>query len=132
MSFVFFFILLHLYAVINAPVNPDNAIVVRNVKPSSWSGRNYSVGVIKGSKMIMTQRQVPIGDQAVFILEPILYIGVVQSDKFISAWQIFTNSEIAEMTDALASFDLRTYPNGLKVLLKESADGKFTIIGESM
>ena len=115
---------------ISEPINPDNAIVVRNVKPSSWSGREYSVGVIKGSKKVMYQGQIPVGDQAVFVLKPILHFGVTRSDKFIP--QMFKSSEIAEATDAQESFDLSNYPNGMKVTLKESADGRYTFKGENI
>ena len=78
----------------------------------------------------MTQLQTLIGEQAMFVLEAILYFGVTRSDKFIS--QMFRSSEIAEICNALESFDLSNHPNGLKVILKESTDGRFTITGENM
>ena len=113
------------------PLNPDNAIVVRNVAPLSWSGREYGFGVLKGNSLLM-RLQVLVGEQASFLLEPILYFGIVQSGMFISKSQMFKSPEIEGMCEALESFDLGKYPNGLKVILKESADGKFIIIGENL
>jgi hypothetical protein len=66
------------------------------------------------------------------LLEPVLYFGVVQSGMFISKSQMFKSSEIEGMCEALASFDLGKYPNGLKVILKGDDDGRVTIIGEDM
>ena len=43
------------------PVNPDNTIVVRNMKPSSWSGRPFNFGLFKGGKLLVVQRNVGIG-----------------------------------------------------------------------
>ena len=45
---------------------------------------------------------------------------------------MFKSAEIEGMCEALESFDLSSHPNGLKVILKQSADRKFTIIGENM
>ena len=78
----------------------------------------------------MSQQQISVGNQAVFMLKPKLHFGVARSDKFIP--QMFGSSEIAESSDALESFDLDRYPNGLKVTLKEGADGRFTFTGENI
>ena len=115
----------------DVPLNADNALVVRNVKPISWSGREYGVRVLKGDSPLL-RLQTPVGEQALFVVEPILYFGIVQSKRFISKSQKYRSSEIEEMCEALEDFDLRNYPNGLKVTLKESTDGRFTLTGENM
>lgn len=110
----------------DVPLNPDNTIVVKNKHPASWSGRMFDVGVYKDRRLLVTQPQISVGDQAMIVLKPILYFGVTRLDSSIP--RMFKSSEIAEITDALTSFDLSNYPNGLKVILKENADEKFTTL----
>lgn len=125
------FTLPNLHTVSGVPLNADNAIVVRNVTPVAWSGREYGVEILKETSRLM-RVEVLVGEEASFVLEPILYFGIVRSGTFIGKFQMFKSAEIEGMCEALESFDLSSHPNGLKVILKQSADGKFTIIGENM
>lgn len=107
--------------------NPDNAIVIRNQPPSSWSGRKYDIGVYKDHQPIIIQKQVHTGNQVDFLLQPKLYFGVVRN------MQIGETFSSMEITNALTMYDLSRYPNGIIVTLKETPDaGQFMFSAESM
>ena len=51
------------------PLNADNAIVVRNVTPVAWSGREYGVEILKETSRLM-RVEVLVGEEASIVLSP--------------------------------------------------------------
>ncbi len=95
--------------------NPDDTIVVENKPPSAWCGRKFDVGVYKDGNLLVTQKDVHIGDQVDFILQPKLFFAVCRN---ITIGDTFTSLEI---TSYLVEFDLANFPQGLQVTLNETA-----------
>lgn len=75
----------------------------------------------------MVQRDVHIGDQVDFMLQPRVFFAVVRN---MYVGKIFTSLEI---TSAMTEFDLSNYPNGIVVSLTEAGgSGEFAFSGEQM
>ncbi len=111
----------------NVPANPNGEIVVRNARPPCWSGRKYDVSLYKSDSPLMIQRGVLPGDQAVLVLRPILYFGIVRNMK---VGDVFPSLEIAS---SLMEFDITKYPNGLEVTLsQEPSGGMYVFTGTQM
>ena len=73
------------------------------------------------------QKEVRVGDQVDFMLQPKLYFGVVSNLKI---GDVFTSLQI---TSSLTEFDLSNYPNGIEVTLTEApGGGLYTFSGEQM
>ena len=109
------------------PANPNNTIVIKSIPPASWSGRKYDIGVYKGGKLLVTQKDVHVGNQIDFMLQPKLYFGVVRNLK---VGDVFTSLEI---TSSLTEFDLSDYPNGIDVTLNEApGGGHYSFSGQPM
>ena len=105
--------------------NPDNAIVIKNVRPKTWSGRKFDIGVYKNGKLLVVQKEVHIGDQVDFLLQPRIFFGVVRN---MHVGSVFTSLEI---TSSLAEFDLSNYPYGIVVTLTEAGgSGEYKFTGE--
>ena len=103
-----------------ASANPGNEIVVKNIKPRSWSGLPYDFGLYKSGKLLVTQLDVGIGSQAVFQLTPKLYFGVV---KDIRVGAIFKSLTI---TQNYFMVNLNDFANGLVVTLTmNQASGEY-------
>ena len=109
------------------PKNPNNAIVIRNVHPSSWSGRMFDCGIYKNNRLLVVQKEVHINDQVDFMLQPKISFAVARN---LQVGPIFTSLEIqSQMTD----FDLSEYPTGLVVTLDEElVGGAYTFTGTPM
>ena len=106
------------------PENPNNTVVIKNIPPSTWSGRMFDVGVYKDNRLLVTQPDVHIGNQIDFMHQPRLYFGIVRN---MQVGDTFTSLEI---TSSLAEFDLSDYPNGINVTLSQApGSGKFTFTG---
>lgn len=115
------------YTDMSAPQNPNNSIVVKNIQPKTWSGREFNVGIYKDQRLLVTQENVHIKDQVDFMLQPKLYFGVVRN---MHIGDVFTSLEI---TSYLTDFDLSDYPNGMVVTLTEaSAGGAYTFTASQM
>ncbi len=97
--------------------NPNGTIVIENKPPTAWNGQKFDVGIYKDGKLLVTQKDVHVGDQVDFMLQPRLYFGVVRN---ITIGDIFTSLEI---TSYLTEFDLSNFPQGLQVTLNEAAGG---------
>ena len=109
------------------PANPNNTIVIKSIPPASWSGRKYDIGVYKSGKLLVTQKDVHVGNQIDFMLQPKLYFGVVRNLK---VGDVFTSLEI---TSSLTEFDLSDYPNGVEVTLNEApGGGRYSFSGQPM
>lgn len=115
-----------LFVVPGAP-NPNNTIVVKNMKPRGWTGRMYNIGLNKSERLLVIQENVHVGDQADFMLQPKLYFGIVRN------MQVGQTFKSLEITQSHTEFDLSKYPNGLKVTLTEEASGgAYSFTGESL
>ena len=109
------------------PSNPNNTIVIKNIPPASWSGRKFDVGVYRDNRLLVTQKDVHVGNQIDFMLQPKLYFGVVRN---MHVGDVFTSLEI---TSSLAEFDLSDYPNGIEVTLNEApGGGRYSFFGQRM
>ena len=105
---------------------PNNVIVVQNAIPASWSGRMFDVSLYKSDRVLLTQKDVHVGDQVVMELRPILYFGIA----CMSGGDVFTS---LETTSSLTEFDLSNYPNGLVVTLTQQPGvGLYTFTGTAM
>lgn len=98
-------------------LNPDGAIVVKNIEPQAWSGRKFNVGIYKEDSILLQDKGLAIGMQVAFIVSPNLYFGVVSNMKTGQSFESLT------MTSSLTDFDLTQYPNGIEVTLKEKPGG---------
>ena len=108
------------------PRNPNNAIIIQNVQPSSWDGRTFDIAVYKQGRILVTQPDIHVGNQVDFMLTPKLFFGVVRNMK---VGETFKSLEI---TSFLTEFDLSQYINGVKITLKELGGGKYIFSAESM
>lgn len=96
--------------------NPVEDIIVQNQKPTKWNGRKLDIGVYKAGKLLVMQKDVPVGGHAEFMLQPKLFFAVVH--KMYARHvvrKIFTSLEIIS---ALTECDLHEYENGVIVSLK--------------
>ena len=59
------------------PSNPNDAIVVTNIPPMSWSRRKLNIEIDKDGRLLVTQPDISVYSQVQFILQPRLYFGVV-------------------------------------------------------
>lgn len=103
--------------------NPNGAIVVKNMAPNTWCGRKFDIGVYKDKHLIVMEREVRVGTQIDFLLEPKLYFGVVCNMKIGNVF------DSLQATTSLTEFDLKEYPFGIEVTLNEMPGGgqfKFT------
>ncbi len=117
------------FLAVAAVPNPNNTIVVKNTPPlgGAWSGRMYDVSLYKSGKVLITQKDVHVGSQAILELKPELFFGVVHN---LQVGDIFTS---LNKTEAPTAFDLSQYPNGLMVTLtQEPVGGQYTFIGGQM
>ena len=115
------------YTVTGIVENPDGTIVVENKAPNAWNGRKFDVGVYKDGNLLVTQKDVHVGDQVDFMLQPRLYFAVVRN---MVVGDIFTSLEI---TSYMTEFDLSDYPQGMEVTLNEAAgSGKFSFSAVNM
>ena len=87
------------------------------MKPKSWSGQKYDIGVYKSGRLLVVQKQVRVLDQVDFMLQPTLYFAVARN---MYVGKVFTSLEI--MT-SMKTFDLSQYPNGLEVTLTQAPGG---------
>ena len=97
--------------------NLDGSIVVQNRIPKAWTGRMFDVGVFKDNRLILTQPDVHIGDQVVFIMKPVLFFSIVRN---VSVGHVFSSLEIMS---SMQEFDLRDFPDGMEVTLDEEPTG---------
>ncbi|XP_019863959.1 PREDICTED: uncharacterized protein LOC109593212 [Amphimedon queenslandica] len=104
--------------VANTQANPNGSIVVKNLPPCTWSGRMFDVGVYKDGGLLVVEKDVHVGSQAVIMLKPKLYFAVVSN---MVEGDVFSAMEI---TSSLTEFDLSDYPDGLKVTLTEVGRGR--------
>ncbi len=72
---------------VTGPPNPEKTIVVENVEPRDWSGRQFDVGIYKDERVLVIAKAVNIADQVDFELQPKLFFAVVRN---LRVSQIFT------------------------------------------
>lgn len=65
----------------------------------------------------MTDQQVPPGNEAEFVVRPILCFALVNSD--IRVGKVISPDEMSKMASAMAEFDLSQYSKGITVTLSE-------------
>lgn len=109
--------IMFMYIVTGIVDNPDNAIVIENKPPSAWNGRKFDIGIYKEGKLILTHKDVHVGNQVDFMLQPRLFFAVVRN---VTIGDVFTSLEI--MT-SMTEFDLSDYPHGMEVTLNEAPGG---------
>ena len=95
----------------DAPTNPDGEIAIKNQQPSSWSGQAFDVGIYKNSALF-SELNLNVGNQAQFIVQPIIYFGV-GLDTEIQQGDIVSLDNV----QALTKVDLSSFPNGVAVTL---------------
>ena len=75
------------------------------------------MGIYKEGKLLVVQKDVHIGNQVDFLLQPRLFFGVVRN---VTIGTVFTSLEI---TSYLTEFDLEHFPHGMEVTLSEAPGG---------
>ena len=119
--------LYHTLLVVPGAPNPNNTIVVQNMRPQGWTGRMYNIGLNKSGRLLVIQENVHVGDQADFMLQPRLFFGVVRN------MQVGDTFKSLEITQSHTEFDLSKYTNGLKVTLTEElSGGAYTFTGQPL
>ena len=108
------------------PRNENGVIVIKNTIPSAWGGRKYHIGILRDHSLLLQQKHVHVGDQAVFEMKPVLYFAItrhVESQEYV---------RIGEVTTSQAMFDLSKYPTGMNVYLtKKSGGGRYQFTASS-
>ena len=105
---------------VNSPTNPGNTIVIKNMKPTTWSGQPFHFGLYKSGKLLVTQFGVGVLSQAVFQLTPKLYFGVVKDIRIGEIFKALTTTQSYFMVN------LNDFANGLIVNLDmNQASGEF-------
>ncbi len=97
--------------------NPNNTIVIKNVAPSSWSGRKFDIEIYKSNRLFVTEPNIFVDSQVDFVVEPKLYFGVARNIRIGQSFQSL------EMTSSHTLFDLSMYPNGMIVTLDQMPGG---------
>lgn len=107
--------------------NPNNAIVIKNSTPESWSGQKYDISIYKGGQPFVVEESVHTGDQIDFTMKPVLYFAVTRNLKEGS------NFRAIEVTSISEAFNLSEFPNGLKVTLSMlPTGGKYEFTGQEL
>jgi dynein heavy chain 1 len=106
------------FTVSDVHTNPNKTIICKNIKPDSWSGRKFNMGIYKNQRLLVTQEDVHVGDQADFMLKPKIIFAVVNN---MHVGEVFTSLNI--ITSSHTEIDLSDYPNGIVVTLNESPSG---------
>ena len=78
-----------------APRNPGGSIVVKNMKPSSWSGRPFNFGLYKNGKLLLAQHNIGIGSQVRYqepvmlniLLIVVVHVGCVSNEAKAILWR---------------------------------------------
>ena len=91
--------------------------MVQSKCPTTWNGRKFNVGIYKNEKLLLTHNDVHVGDQIDFVMNPILFFGIVRN---MSAGDVFYSLEVMSY---LQQFDLKKYPDGMEVTLTEEPTG---------
>jgi len=91
--------------------------VVKNTVPSRWTGRKYDIAIVRDGKLFLQIKDVNVGNQAEFQVNPKLYFAVVRNVV------IEQTVHIGEVTTGQMMFDLTKYPTGLNVYLYKSPGG---------
>eukprot|EP00243_Klebsormidium_subtile_P000496 TRINITY_DN1082_c0_g1_i2.p1 TRINITY_DN1082_c0_g1~~TRINITY_DN1082_c0_g1_i2.p1 ORF type:complete len:246 (+),score=54.92 TRINITY_DN1082_c0_g1_i2:679-1416(+) len=112
--------------------NPQDTIVVQNIKPSGFTGHPsgsrtyYDIHLIKDGTPIVVQHAVGVNSQAVIQLTPIIYFGIIKDVQHGAIFNSLTDSQYN------TPFHLLQYPGGLKVTLSfNEGSGEFTFDGEA-
>ena len=99
-----------------APSN-NELIVVKNIAPKAWSGRDFDVGAYKDDRLLVIEKGVRVKTKADFLLQPKITFAVAQN---IAPGQTFTSADI---TSSQATYDLSKYPDGVLVTLSKGGGG---------
>ena len=104
-----------------APANPDGVIVIKNQKPKSWLGRPFTFIICKDEEALLIEHNVGIGCQSLFIVEPLLYFGVVKGIRA---------GTVLQSTNTLQQYyrvDMKNYVSGLIMTLDlDPSSGRFS------
>ncbi len=98
--------------------NSGGAITVQNVKPKAWSGQLFDIVLSAGGTPILIKTDIYSGNTGVFVLFPILKFGIARN---VEIGKAFSSLEISSDEYEV---DLRNYPNGVEVILKEDPGGQ--------
>lgn len=98
--------------------NPNGAITVKNVRPKAWSGQLFDFRLSKGGSSILLQPDVHSGNQAVFILYPILKFAITRN---LEIGETFLSLEISS---DVFEVHLDNFPEGVEVILTEEPGGQ--------
>ena len=109
------------------PDNPDAAIVVKNLKPKSWTGQKLDIGMYKSGRQLVVHKAVRVNDQVDFMLQPKLYFAVARN---MYAGKAFTSLEVSS---TMTLFDLSQYQYGMEVTLNQKpVSGEYSFTAKSL
>ena len=97
--------------------NAFSAITIMNNRPKAWGGQLFDCRLHKGPSTILIQSGVHTGNQAVFILKPVLKFVITRNirieDTFISY----------EISSEEYEVNIDNYPQGVEIILDEKPSG---------
>ena len=106
--------------------NRDGSVVIKNTISECWSGNKFDLGIFRDNKLMLTSDQVHVGDQAVFLIKPILFFAIARKFK---TGEKFNSLEVMSRKEM---FDLSEYQNGMNITLtEEPGGGKYVFTAET-
>ena len=101
--------------------NPHDAIEVNYLPSSEWTATPINIGVYKGGKVFLLQKNVSVGNKADFVLQSKLSFGTTLSDP-----KTGEQFSVAIFSEKIEVDDLSKHPNGVLVeVAVDSASGEF-------
>ena len=97
--------------------NRDGSVIIKNTIPESWSGNKFDLGIYRDNKLILTRDEVHVGDQAVFLIKPLLFFAIASNFK---TGEKFSSIEVMSRKEM---FDLSKFQNGMDIILTEEPGG---------
>ncbi len=104
----------------NGPSVSDTSITIENIRPATWTGRPYHVGLYKEGDLIVVKEKLNVGNHAVFDLSDELLFGVTSSDSLNLGDTFSANSSIE---CKMFPVNLNTFPAGVVVTLTQKTGG---------
>lgn len=109
------------------PDNPGGTVVIQNMKPKWWDGQTFNIGIYKNRHLMLMQKDVAVGDQVDFVLQPKLFFAVAK-DMYLG--KIFQS---VELSTTPVEFNLTQFPNGMFITLFYDKDTtEYTFEAEEM
>ncbi len=100
--------------------NDSSSITVENMRPTTWPGRPYHVGLYKDDNLMVVNSKLNVGNHDDFELSNELLFGVTHSDSLRLGDTFSVKSAVSS---AMYPVNLNTFPTGVVVTLSQKAGG---------